>query len=331
MNNLAESKIVVTGASGFIGSHLVGRLARMGAKVTALVHYNSSNNWNNLECLSDKIKNNIKVVSGDILDEEFLTSLFKNQQIVFHLAALISIPYSYTAPKIFAETNILGTINVFQACLRNKIKRIVHTSTSEVYGSAKYVPIDEKHPLQAQSPYSATKIAADKIAESYWRSFDLPVVIIRPFNTFGPRQSARAVIPTIITQALVSDTVKLGSLFPIRDLNYVSNTVEGFILCASQKNIEGNVFNIGYGEGITIKELVKKIIKLIGRPKIKVISDDKRIRPKKSEVSRLICDYKEAKKKLNYRPIHTLEEGLIKTIEWIKENIDRYKTDSYSI
>lgn len=328
---LKGKKILVTGAGGFIGSHLTEELVKIGANVRVFVHYNSRNDWGLLEFLSSNVKSEIDVISGDIQDNNAVRRAVKDIDVVFHLAALIGIPYSYIAPESYINTNIKGTLNVMQACLDEEIEKVVHTSTSEVYGTAKYVPIDEKHPLQGQSPYSASKIGADKIAESYYLSFNLPVATIRPFNTFGPRQSARAVIPTIISQALSSGIVELGSLTPIRDLTYVKDTVNGFIKVAESPKSIGEVINTGNGKGISIGELSEKIICLLEIPDLKISVDEKRIRPEKSEVMELICDNSKAKKLLGWEPKYSLEEGLKETISWIKEHQRHYKPNIYNV
>jgi len=323
-------KTLVTGAGGFIGSHLVEELVNRGASVRAMVHYNSRNDWGNIELLPKEIQNKIEIVSGDIRDPFFTRKAVRGCDIVFHLAALIAIPYSYIAPKDFVDTNVVGTLNILQASLDEKVKKVVHTSTSEVYGTALYTPIDEGHPLQGQSPYSASKIAADKIAESYYRSFDLPLVIIRPFNTFGPRQSARAVIPTIITQALSSEEVQLGLLTPVRDFTYVKDTVEGFIKAAESEKSVGEVINIGSGKGISIKELVEIIIKLIDK-KVKITMDPRRLRPEKSEVMVLVCENRKARNLLKWSPRFSLENGLKETIAYISRHLKEYKPEVYNI
>lgn len=329
-NNWKGKRVFVTGAGGFIGSHLVERLVELEAKVTAFIRYNSRNDWGMIETLPGSTKKRIAVAVGDIQDFNVCKRAIHKNDIVFHLASLIAIPYSYIAPESFVNTNIRGTLNIMQACLENKVNKIIHTSTSEVYGTAKYVPIDEHHPLQGQSPYSASKIGADKIVESYYCSFNLPVAVVRPFNTFGPRQSARAVIPTIIIQTLTGKKLKLGSLKPIRDLTYVKDTVEGFIKIAESEKTIGEVVNIGTGHGVSVKELVDKIAKLLKKDLI-IKCDKKRIRPGKSEVMRLICDNEKAKKITGWEPRYRLEEGLKETIWWIQDNIDKFKSDIYNI
>ncbi len=326
----SDKEVVVTGAGGFIGSHLVDDLLNRGANVTAFVHYNARNQWGMLEGRYDEKTPNLTVVAGDISDGLFVRKTIAEKNIVFHLAALIGIPYSYAAPESYINTNVKGTLNVMQACLESGVDRVIHTSTSEVYGTAQYTPIDEKHPLQGQSPYSASKIGADKIAESFFYSFDVPVTIIRPFNTFGPRQSTRAVIPTIITQALTSDQIRLGSLTPVRDLTYVTDTVQGFIKMAESKKTTGKTINIGSGRGITIGDLADIIIRQIN-PDIRIVGDDLRVRPEKSEVMQLLCDNKLALKLTGWQPECTLEDGLSQTIEWMKNHISSYKPGVYAV
>src|SRR5215471_1910097 len=314
-------RVLVTGAGGFIGSHLTEALARTGADVCALVHYNSRNDWGHLEDLDKDLVKSIRVVSGDVRDAHFVRSIIQGHNIVFHLAALIAIPYSYTAPAAYVATNVEGTLNVLEAALDSGVERVVHTSTSEVYGTARYVPIDEEHPLQAQSPYSASKIAADKIAESFNASFGLPVVTVRPFNTFGPRQSARAVVPTIVTQAMAGGPVKLGSLEPVRDLNFVANTVDGFLLAARSRKAVGTVVNLGSGTGISVGKLASEIFHILRvSPEIK--QDSERVRPEASEVMKLIASAARAKELLGWSPEVSLESGLRLTVEWIAKNLD---------
>lgn len=325
-----ERNVIVTGAGGFIGSHLVEKLILNGARVTAFIHYNSRNDWGMIENIPDKTKKNINIINGDITDTFAVQRALKDKEIVFHLAALIGIPYSYEAPESYVNTNIKGTLNVMQAALTSNVEKIVHTSTSEVYGTALYTPIDEKHPLQGQSPYSASKIGANKIAESYYHSFDLPVATIRPFNTFGPRQSARAVIPTIITQALNSDSINLGSLTPVRDLTYVTDTVNGFIKIAESDKTIGKTINIGSGYGVTIGELAEKIREIVN-PEATICCDQNRVRPDGSEVKKLICDNSLADQLMGWKPSVTLEEGLALTISWIREHIELYKLNQYTV
>lgn len=328
---LKNSKVLVTGAGGFIGSHLTEELVKIGADVKALVHYNSRNDWGKLEELPREILSQIDVISGDIRDGYFCQKIAQDVDIIFHLAATIAIPFSYIAPSHYVETNIIGTLNILEAALKNKVKKVVHTSTSEVYGTAKYTPIDENHPLQGQSPYSATKIAADKIAESFYCSFNLPVATIRPFNTFGPRQSARAIIPTIISQILSGKKkINVGSMEPIRDFTYVKDTVNAFIKIAVSEKSIGSVINIGSNKGISIKELFELIVKLTGQ-KVTLSKDIKRVRPAKSEVMKLICSDTKAKKLLNWAPQHSLEDGLKETINYIEKNLEKYKTGIYNL
>jgi len=326
--NWSKRKILVTGAGGFIGSHLTEQLVHKGASVRAFVHYNALGRWGWLDT-SDLIKE-IEVVPGDITDRDSISKALHGTDVVFHLAALIGIPYSYIAPRSYVDTNVIGTLNVLQSALDRNLDLVVHTSTSETYGSAQYVPIDEIHPLIGQSPYSATKIGADKLAESYHRSFDLPVVTVRPFNTYGPRQSARAVIPSIITQAMTQDMVKLGNLDPTRDLNYVLDTSAGFISAAEHPQALGEVINLGTGNEISIGDLARTIFRLLGKEG-HIQTDDKRVRPGTSEVDRLCADITKAKKILHWEPEYTLEEGLQETIDWITENLDNYRPGIYSV
>lgn len=328
--NWSRKTVLVTGAGGFIGSHITEHLIDLNANVKAFVRYNSRNDWGLLELLPKEKLNQIEVITGDLRDEHAVRQAAKDVDVVFHLASLIAIPYSYIHPREVVETNVIGTLNVMMAANENGVEKVVHTSTSEVYGTAIYVPIDENHPLQGQSPYSASKIGADKIAESFYRSFDLPVAIIRPFNTYGPRQSARAVIPTIVTQTLTGDKVYLGSLHPTRDYTYVEDTINAFIKVAESRNSIGEVINVGSNFEVSIGELAKKIISLIGK-KVEIVTDSKRIRPEKSEVERLCCDNTKAKKLLGWEPKITLEEGLKRTIEWISEHINLYKPHIYNV
>jgi len=325
-----DKRVLVTGAGGFIGSHLVDELLQKGAEVTAFVHYNARNDWGMLEGRYSETTPNIEVIAGDVTDALFVKRAVADKEYVFHLAALIGIPYSYVAPESYINTNIRGTLNVMQACLDHGITRVVHTSTSETYGTAQYTPIDEKHPLQGQSPYSASKIGADKIAESFFCSFELPVTTIRPFNTFGPRQSTRAVIPTIITQALTGKTVKLGSLTPIRDLTYVADTVNGFIKLAESKKTVGKTVNTGSGRGVTIGELADIIIGQVN-PEARILCEEKRVRPEKSEVMELLCDNRCARELAGWKPEYTLEKGLSLTIDWMKDHIASYKPGTYTV
>jgi NAD dependent epimerase/dehydratase len=320
----------VTGSGGFIGSHLTHRLVIEGFQVRALVHYNSRNDWGQLQLIPDAVLNQIEVIAGDIRDPFAVQKAVKGCEVVYHLASLIAIPYSYIAPHAFVSVNIMGALNVMEGSLREGVRRVVHTSTSECYGTARFVPIDENHPLQGQSPYSASKIGADMIAESYYCSFGLPVVTIRPFNSYGPRQSARAIIPTVIGQALRGGTVRLGALTPTRDLTFVDDTVAGFILAGATPDIEGKVINIGSGHEISIGDLAKLVLRLSGSEAIIKI-DSARLRPEKSEVERLLCNNAKARQLLGWAPTITLEEGLFQTIEWFRDNLNRYKTDIYNL
>ncbi|HEY4372672.1 MAG TPA: NAD-dependent 4,6-dehydratase LegB [Burkholderiales bacterium] len=329
--DIANRKVLVTGADGFIGSHLTEMLAARGAQVRAMCLYNSFNNWGWLEgssCLDQ-----VQVVTGDVRDPNFVRSAVKDCEVIFHLAALIAIPYSYVAPDNYVQTNITGTLNVMQAARENGVARVLHTSTSEVYGTALRVPIDEEHPLQAQSPYSATKIGADAIAYSFFSAFNLPVAIVRPFNTYGPRQSARAVIPTVITQiAAGRQSIKLGSLHPTRDFNYVEDTCRGFIALAECDAAIGQTVNIGSNAEISIGDTVNLIKELMGSA-ISIETDDARIRPAASEVERLWCDNTRIRALTGYASQVGLREGLARTIEWFgkAENLRRYKADIYNL
>lgn len=328
---LKGKRVLVTGSEGFIGSHLTERLVELGAEVTALVQYNSFNNWGWIDTFDKNIKDSINVVTGDIREYDGIKRIIKGQEVVFHLAALIAIPYSYLSPMAYVRTNVEGTTNVLEACREYGVQKIVHTSTSETYGTALYVPIDEKHPIQGQSPYSASKIGADKIAESFYRSFDLPVATIRPFNTYGSRQSARAVIPTIISQILSGKKkIKLGSLIPTRDFNYVKDTANAFIEIAESDKTIGQVLNAGSNYEISIGNLAKKIIDIIGE-KVEIVCDDERLRPEKSEVNRLLADNTKIKELTDWRPEYTLDAGLEETINWIKGNMRHFKTDIYNL
>lgn len=321
-------RVLVTGAGGFIGSHLVEALVNHGAQVRAFVRYNSRADPGLLALLPTPTLNQVEILPGDLRDAAAIRSAMDGIQIVLHLGALIAIPYSYIHPQEVIESNILGTLNILQAGRETDIERIVHTSTSEVYGTALRVPIREDHPLQGQSPYSASKIGADKIAESFYRSFDVPVVTLRPFNTYGPRQSARAVIPTIITQALTQDVIHLGNLDARRDLTYVTDTVAGFLKAAAIPGIEGQTFNLGVGEEVQVGELADLIVEMIGRP-VKIEVDRTRLRPEKSEVQRLLSDNTLAREKLGWVPQVSLREGLQNTIEWIQANLSMYQPQKY--
>lgn len=323
-------RVLVTGAGGFIGSHLVEELLRRGADVTAFVHYNARNDWGMLEGLYGQEEERLSVVTGDVTDGNAVRAAIDGQDVVLHLAALIGIPYSYVAPESYVNTNVKGTLNVMEACRAADVDRVVHTSTSEVYGTAQYTPIDEGHPLQGQSPYSASKIGADKIAESYFCSFGLPVATLRPFNTFGPRQSTRAVIPTIITQALTSDTIRLGSLTPVRDLTFVADTVQAFIRMAECDAAIGQTINAGRGSGVTIGDLAASIIAQVN-PGAAVACEEQRVRPENSEVRVLVCDNTKAADLLGWHPTVSLEEGLARTIDWMRAHIAGYKAGVYTV
>lgn len=324
-------KVLVTGAEGFIGSHLSEELVKKGAKVNAFIFYNSFGKQGWLDDVPAKLVKEINIFNGDVRDPDKVIKAVQGQEIVFHLASLISIPYSYQAPDSYIETNVKGTLNVLNSCRSEEVKRLICTSTSEVYGTAKYVPIDENHPLQPQSPYSASKIAAESIALSYYYSFNLPVAILRPFNTFGPRQSARAIIPTVISQIYAGKkTIKLGNLTPTRDFNYVKNTVDAFIKLAEVKNVAGEVFNAGSEREISIGDLVELIMKITGK-KVKIISEKTRLRPENSEVKRLLSDSAKIKQRCNWNPSITLEEGLEITCKWIKDNIHTFKPLLYNM
>jgi dTDP-glucose 4,6-dehydratase len=329
--NWKKKKVLVTGSEGFIGSHLVERLISNGSSVKAFVLYNSFNSWGWLDTFpKDKIKK-IEICMGDVRDYNSVYSAMKEADVVFHLAALIGIPFSYYAQDSYIDTNIRGTINVLQAARNLRNEKIVHTSTSEIYGTAQYVPIDEKHPVNPQSPYAATKASADHLALSFHKSFNLPVTVLRPFNTFGPRQSARAVIPTVISQVLSGrKAVKLGNLKATRDFNYVSNVVDAFIKLAETEGVEGDIFNAGSGRDISISQLVEIVGKIAGK-KINVIEDRERLRPEKSEVMQLLCDCGKLKKVSGWEPTVSLEKGIELTFSWIKDNFSKYKPDIYNL
>jgi dTDP-glucose 4,6-dehydratase len=326
--NWSGKRVLVTGAGGFIGSHLTERFVELGANVRALVHYNALGAWGWLD--ESPVSEAMQVVAGDVTDRDSVQKAIQDREIVFHLAALIAIPYSYHAPASYLRTNVEGTLNVLQAARGAEVECVVHTSTSEVYGTAQYVPIDEKHPLQGQSPYSASKIGADKMAEAFHLSFHLPVVVVRPFNTFGPRQSARAVIPTIITQLLAGHTVRLGNMYPTRDLNFVANTVDGFVLAASTPAAIGRTINLGSGREISIGDLAQLIARLMDKP-IRIEGEDARARQDGSEVERLLADNRLARELLGWEPHVNLKEGLQRTIEWIQQHPERYRPSAYVI
>jgi NAD dependent epimerase/dehydratase len=324
-------KVLVTGAGGFIGSHLVEELVRAGAKVTAFVHYNSRSDSGNLAYLSTDIRDSAEILFGDVRDPFMMQKAVRSQDVVFHLAALIGIPYSYHAPHSYVETNTHGTLNVMQAALEAGVARVVHTSTSEVYGTALYVPIDEKHALQAQSPYAASKVGADNMAWSYFLSFGLPVATIRPFNTFGPRQSARAIIPTILSQLVQQqETLRIGSLTPIRDFSYVKDTVRAFLAVAASDAAVGEVINVGSGTGVTMQELVDHCCEIAGRhPTIAL--DASRVRPERSEVMRLVCDNSKAARVAAWQPKYSLREGLVQTLQFVEEHPELFRPERYAI
>lgn len=320
----------MTGADGFIGSHLTEELIKQGHKVKAFVYYNSLNSWGWLDALPKDVLQEVEVFTGDVRDPNGIRQAMKTVDEVYHLAALIAIPFSYHSPDSYVDTNIKGTLNVLQAGRDLCVSRILITSTSEVYGTARYVPIDENHPFQGQSPYSATKIGADRLAESFFRSFDTPITIVRPFNTYGPRQSARAVIPTIITQLLVGkEIIELGSVTPTRDFNYVKDTVNGFIEIAKESNTIGEEINIATQKEISIGQLAEELIKQIN-PMVRIVCDNQRLRPEKSEVHRLLGSNEKIRRLTNWQPTYTLEQGLAETIEFFKHNLERYKTDIYN-
>ncbi len=324
------SKVLVTGSDGFIGSHLTEELVKKGYEVRAFVYYNSFNNWGWLDTLPKEIMDHVEVFAGDIRDPNGVREAMKGVDAVFHLAALIAIPFSYHSPDAYVDTNIKGTLNVLQAARDLGTARVLVTSTSEVYGTAQYVPIDEKHPYQGQSPYSATKIGADRLAESFYRSFDLPVTIVRPFNTFGPRQSARAVIPTIITQLLAGkEEIKLGSLTPTRDFNYVKDTAHGFIAMYESDKTIGQEINIATQKEISIGQLAKELIRQIN-PAARIICDEDRLRPEKSEVNRLLGANAKIMELTDWKPQYSFEQGLAETIEFLRHNLDKYKVDIYN-
>ncbi len=324
-------KVLVTGADGFIGSHLTESLLERGYEVKAFAFYNSFNTWGWLDSFPKDKQKEIEVFTGDIRDPNGVREAMKGVDTVFHLAALIAIPFSYHSPDSYVDTNIKGTLNVLQAARNLGTGRVLVTSTSEVYGTAQYVPIDEKHPYQGQSPYSATKIGADRLAESFYRSFQMPISIVRPFNTFGPRQSARAVIPTIISQLLAGkEEIQLGSLTPTRDFNYVKDTAAGFIAIAESGKTIGEEINIATQQEISIGDLAKEIISQIN-PKAKVVCDEQRLRPEKSEVNRLLGSNQKIKELTDWKQQYTFAQGIAETIAWMRENLNAYKTDIYNI
>ncbi len=333
--DLSGQTVLVTGAGGFIGSHLTEALVARGCKVRALIKYNARNDWGNIERLNASLKDAIEVLPGDITDPYFVREAVKGCHTVFHLAALIGIPYSYIAPQHYVNVNVQGTLNVLEACRSERVVKMVHTSTSETYGTAQYTPIDELHPLQGQSPYSASKIAADKMAESYHLSFDLPVATIRPFNTYGPRQSARAIIPTIISQAFrykdSKQPLKLGSLDPVRDFTYVKDTAEGFIRVAECEASVGEVINVGNGTAQTIGDTLTEILDIMGIKDAPVETEAQRVRPEKSEVMMLLANNDKAKNILEWSPQTSFREGLSETVNAIEASLSDYKTEIYNV
>jgi dTDP-glucose 4,6-dehydratase len=331
MSNFWQNQsTLVTGAGGFIASHLVEALVANGARVRAFVRYNSRGDPGLLAQLPPDVQSQVEIVAGDLRDLDAVRNAAQGIEYIFHLGALIAIPYSYVHPLEVAETNVMGTLNVLLAAQDAGVRRLVHTSTSEVYGTALRVPIDEGHPLQGQSPYSASKIGADKLAESFYCSFDLPVVTLRPFNTYGPRQSARAVIPTIITQALTQDVVRLGNLDARRDLTYVSDTVAGFLRVAEAPDVTGETFNLGIGSEVRVGDLAQEIITLVDKP-VRIEIDPARLRPEKSEVQRLLADNSLARQRLGWAPTVSLRDGLAKTIAWIADHLDFYQVKRYQL
>jgi NAD dependent epimerase/dehydratase len=326
-----QQTVLVTGAGGFIGSHLVSALLQTGRRVRALVRYNGKGDWGFLNDLAPDLRPRLEVSLGDVTDAFFVRELVAGCDLVYHLAALIGIPYSYHAPASYVSVNTVGTLNVLEACRREQVKRLIVTSTSEVYGTARFTPITEDHPLQGQSPYSASKIAADKLAESYYCSFDLPVVTLRPFNTYGPRQSARAIIPTVLTQALAGAAeIQLGNLEPRRDLTFVEDTARAFLLAGDVQGIEGQVIHFGQGEAVSVGELARRCLDVVGS-KARIVSVADRQRPEKSEVGLLLCDPTKAKRVLKWSPQTSLDEGLRRTAEYVRGHRDRYPTGGYVV
>ena len=324
----SHQTVLVTGAGGFIGSHLTERLAALGANTRAIVRYTSSGTWGWLD--SSPVRDEIKVWAGDVRDQDSIREAFQGVDVVFHLAALVGIPYSYVTPLSYVRTNVEGTLRVLQAARDSGTRLVVHTSTSEVYGTAQYVPMDEDHPLQAQSPYSASKIGADAQVEAFHRSFGLPVSTVRPFNTYGPRQSARAIVPTIITQALTSHEVRLGNLSPTRDLTFVAATVAGFLRAADCPEAVGMVINLGSGHEVSIGDLATAILRRAGKD-LPIVLDDERVRPEHSEVDRLCANIDRARDLLGWEPQYSLEDGLTETIEWVAQHLEQYRPGIYAI
>lgn len=329
--NWRNKKVLVTGADGFIGSHLTERLLSEGARVRAFVYYNSFGTRGWLDTFPKEKLKKLDIFTGDVRDPNGVFDAMKDVDIVFHLAALIGIPFSYHSPDSYIDTNIKGTLNILQAARKLKTQKIIHTSTSEIFGSAQYVPMDEGHPIRPQSPYAATKAAADDLALSFYRSFNLPVTVIRPFNTFGPRQSARAIIPTVITQIFAGQkTIRLGNLDAKRDFNYVLNLVDAFLQLAQTPGTNGEIFNVGSGKSISVADLVRAVEKIAGR-KVTIVRESKRFRPKKSEVDRLQCDPKRIRKICKWRQAVSFEDGLRETCRWFQNNLKLYKTDIYHV
>jgi NAD dependent epimerase/dehydratase len=327
--DITQGRVLVTGAGGFVGSHLVEELLGLGCQVRAFVRYNSRNSYGHLEELGEQL-GDVEIISGDLRDENRVRQAVEGCQTVLHLGALIGIPYSYLSPRDVYDVNAGGTLNVLSACLSHEVEKVIITSTSEVYGTPQYVPIDEKHPLQSQSPYAASKTASDKLGESFYNSYQLPVATLRPFNTFGPRQSARAVIPTIITQALKGDQIKLGNLAPRRDMLFVKDTAKAFIAIAQSDAAIGKVLNVGSGADLSIGDMAEMIQQLMGTD-LKIVEENQRKRRKGSEVERLLCDYAKAQELLKWQPEYSLEDGLKLTIDYIKQNIDNYKAGIYNV
>ena len=329
-NEMKGRGVLITGAGGFIGSHLTERLVDLGARVKGFVRYNSRNDWGHLERLPTEKLREVEVIAGDLRDADAVRHAAEGADYIFHLGALIAIPYSYVHPRENVETNVIGTLNVLTAAREHGVARVVHTSTSEVYGTAQYVPIDERHPLQAQSPYAASKTGADMLAMSYFRSFGLPVATIRPFNTYGPGQSARAVIPAIIVQALTQDAIHLGSIHPTRDYTYVADTVDGFLRVAQAPAAVGETVNVGSNFEIAIGDIASKVMEQLGTSK-EIVTDAERVRPEASEVDRLWCDNTKAKELLGWQPQVSFDEGLRKTIDWLRDHIELYKAGRYNV
>ncbi len=330
MHSWKDKKVLVTGAGGFIGSHLTEELVSLGAQVTCFVRYTSTENIGNLKYLSNEMRKEIKIINGNLEDQNSVRSACIGKDVVFHLGALIGVPYSFVHPQEVIRTNSIGTLNILHAAKEEKVSKLIITSTSEVYGSANYVPIDEKHPLQAQSPYAASKIAADKFAESYFKSYKLPVSIIRPFNTYGPRQTPRAVIPTIIMQCMIKDEVIVGTTTTTRDFTFVTDTIQGFIKVAESEKSIGEIINVGSNSEITIGDLIKKIASFIGRD-VRIVTDQTRFRPNASEVLRLWADNTKAKEIIGWEPRYSLDQGLRITIEWLSQNLEELSPNKYYI